>query len=268
MKIIIALIALLFMGSAVAMAQDTDHPPRGLGYVFVGGGTHSMGLTTGFGGERYVIKGLGLGAELGAAGVIGDSNKLIGVGSADASYHFFPKKIRGNAAPFLTGGYSNFFGHNTHTGTGFWGHKPLMTQGFNLGGGVDLFAKKHLGVRFEVRYYGHGGRILNYTFPNLDQFSFVAFRIGLTFRSDVGRSESTRDRPATDWNNVERRQLDLAGVRRVGRRSRSCDANCGMALGLSRSPAPIAGQQPHPVPAQGTSLQESRNSQTLCILRS
>jgi hypothetical protein len=179
----IALIVLLFTGSAFAMAQETDHSPRGLGYVFAGGGTHGMGLTTGFGGEGYIYRGLGLGAELGAAGGFSDSlNKLIGLGSADASYHFFPKQMRRNVAPFVTGGYSNFFGHNTHVGTGFWGHKPLMTQGFNLGGGVDVFAMKHLGVRFEVRYFGHGGRILNYTFPNVDQFSFVAFRIGVTFR--------------------------------------------------------------------------------------
>ena len=183
MKRIIALIVSLFMGSAFAMAQDTDHAPRGQGYVFAGGGTHSMGLTTGFGGEGYIYKGLGLGAELGTAGGFGDYlDKLIGVGSADVSYHYFPKKIRGNAAPFLTGGYSNFFGHNIHEGTGFWGHKPLMTQGFNFGGGVDVFAMKHLGVRLDLRYYGHGGRILNYTFPDVNQFSFVAFRVGLTIR--------------------------------------------------------------------------------------
>jgi hypothetical protein len=182
MKTVIALIVSLFMGSAFAMAQDTDHPPRGLGYVFAGGGTR-LGLTTGFGGEGYIYKGLGLGAELGAAGVLADSNKLTGVGSADASYHFFHRKIRGNASPFVAGGYTSFFGHNVDMGgTSFGHHKPLLTQGFNLGGGVDLFPKKHFGVRFDVRYYGHGGRILNYTFPDVQQFSFVAFRVGLTIR--------------------------------------------------------------------------------------
>jgi len=143
-----------------------------------------MGLTTGFGGEGYIYKGLGLGAEIGGVGVadVNDPNKGTGVGSADVSYHLFPKKIRGHAAPFVTGGFTTFFGHNTHTGTGFFGHKPLMTEGFNIGGGVDVFASKHVGVRFDVRYHGHGGRILNYIFPDLDQFSFVAFRIGATFR--------------------------------------------------------------------------------------
>lgn len=51
-----------------------------------------------------------------------------------------------------------------------------------LGGGVDLLARKHFGLRFDVRYYDHGGRILRYIYPKIEQFSFVAFRIGLTFR--------------------------------------------------------------------------------------
>ena len=186
MKKSIALIALLIIGSAFTMAQDTDHPPRGLGYVFAGGGTHSMGITTGFGGEGFISKGVGVGAEIGEAGLTttdnyGQSN-MTGIGSANASYHFFRKNGL-QASPFATGGYTLFFGHNVDKGgTSFGDHKPLMTQGFNLGGGVDLFSKKHLGVRFEVRYYGHGGRILRFKYPDLDQFSFVAFRVGLTFR--------------------------------------------------------------------------------------
>jgi len=164
-----------------ASAQDADRPPRGQGYAYFGAGTHSMRPTAGFGGEVYVVKGLGLGAEVGAAGWTttdnwGDSN-ITGVGSADVSYHFFPKKIRGNAAPFVAGGYTLFFGHNVVERG-----KDLTTNGFNVGGGVDVYATKHVGVRLDVRYYGHGGRILRFTYPDLDQFSFVAFRIGLTFR--------------------------------------------------------------------------------------
>jgi opacity protein-like surface antigen len=184
MKKLIANMAWLFLIPMLASAQKADHPPRWQGYGFVGAGTHGMTPTAGFGGEVYVTKGLGIGAEVGAAALTTQrvTAKTTGVGSADLSYHFFPKKIRGNGAPFVAGGYTVFFGHNTHTGTGLWGHKPLMTQGFNVGGGVDLFASKHVGVRFDVRYHGHGGNILNYTYPNLDQFSFVAFRIGVTFR--------------------------------------------------------------------------------------
>lgn len=182
MKTFIFITALLILVPPLAWSQEASHPPHGQGYGIVGAGSHQMGLNAGFGAEGYIYKGLGMGLEAGGVGLTGDDNKMTGVASADTSYHFFPKKIRGNAAPFVSGGYTAFFGHNTHTGTGFGGHKPLMTQGFNIGAGVDVFASKHTGVRFDVRYYGHGGRILNYIFPDVDQFSFVAFRIGLTFR--------------------------------------------------------------------------------------
>ena len=174
-------VALLLVLPALVLGQDTDHRPRGLGYAFIGGGTHSMGLTTGLGGEYVDKSGLGLGAEVAVAGLTttnkeGGSN-MMGVGSADVSYHFLPKNIRSHASPFVAGGYTLFFGHNASL-VG----KDVTTNGFNVGGGVDFFGAKHLGVRFDVRYHGHGGRILKFTYLNLDEFSFVAFRIGLTFR--------------------------------------------------------------------------------------
>ena len=61
------------------------------------------------------------------------------------------------------------------------GH-AVGTNGFNLGGGADLLSTKHPGLRFDVRYYGHGGRILKNAYPDVAEFSFVAFRVGLTFR--------------------------------------------------------------------------------------
>lgn len=184
MNKLIRIAAFVILAPAWVPAQDADPPPRGQGYGFVGAGTRGMTPTVGFGGELYVAKGFGVGAEIGGTALTFPDygNRTTGVGSADLSYHLFPKKILGNAAPFVAGGYTVFFGHNTHTGTGLWGHKPLATSGFNVGGGVDVFATKHVGLRFDVRYYGHGGRILNYIFPNLDQLSFVAFRIGVTFR--------------------------------------------------------------------------------------
>ena len=102
MRRIIAKAALLLMLPALATAQNTDHRSRGLAYVFVGAGTHQMGLTAGFGGEGYVYKGLAMGLEVGTAGVGTSTNgnpNWIGLGSADASYHFFPKKLPGRAAP-------------------------------------------------------------------------------------------------------------------------------------------------------------------------
>jgi len=161
------------------LAQDTDHPPHGLGYVFAGPATHGMGITTGFGGEGYFYKGLGAGAELATAGFTTSANgnpNWIGMGSANLSYHFFPKKVRGNVAPFVTGGYTLFFGQDTDNYTGSIAH------GLNIGGGVDYFASKHVGIRFDVRYYAHGDHILWASFPNVTQLSFAAFRIGFTFK--------------------------------------------------------------------------------------
>jgi len=183
MKKLIAITALLFMVPMLASAQGELHPYRGQGYLFVGEGTHQMGLTAGFGGEGYFYKGLGAGAELEATGMGGTTNvnsSLIGVGSADLSYHFFPKKNHLYPSPFVAGGYSILFGHDN------WIQPPLVTarhyaSGFNVGVGLDYFATRHLGMRFDVRYYGHGG-ILWASFPNLAQFSFTVFRIAFTFR--------------------------------------------------------------------------------------
>src|SRR2546426_8621032 len=97
------------MVSALASAQNADYQPRGVGYVFAGGGTHSMGLTAGFGGGAYIAQGLGLGAEVAAGGLTTTDNygqsKMTGLGGAVVFYHFFSKKIHGNASPFLAGGF-------------------------------------------------------------------------------------------------------------------------------------------------------------------
>jgi hypothetical protein len=188
MKAIITALVLLLSGAALASAQNTDeqstgHQPKGLGYVFVGEATHGMGFTGGFGGELSSSSGLGMGLEVGAAGITrkGDayySSYTTGVASADVLYHYFPRKTKSpTASPFIAGGYTMLFGHNSDPMG-----KNVKTNGFNIGGGVDLFAAKHAGVRFDVRYYGHGGRILKNAYPDLAEFSFVAFRIGLTFR--------------------------------------------------------------------------------------
>jgi len=95
-------------------------------------------------------------------------------------YHYFPRKQRATIAPFVAVGYYEFFGHNTHTEYG--GGGAYHTFGNNLGGGIDFLVTKQIGLRFDVRHYGHGGRILNWVYPNVQQFSFVAVRVAVTFR--------------------------------------------------------------------------------------
>jgi hypothetical protein len=178
MKKLMAIVAMLIMAPAIALAQNADQKSQGLGYVFAGAGTHQMGVNAEFGGEYIDKSGLGLGAELATTGWDTKTNgnpNWIGLGSADLSYHVFRKKIKGYA-PFVTGGYTIFYGQDTDTPGG------NHTNGYNVGGGIDLFASKHIGARFDVRYYGHGGRILWASFPKDAELSFVAFRIGVTFR--------------------------------------------------------------------------------------
>jgi hypothetical protein len=204
MKALIATVILLLVTAPFASAQNTAEPstghlPPGLGYVFVGDATHGMGLAGGFGGEFSSSYGLGVGLEVGAVGLTrkGDqyyNSYTTGLGSADVLYHYFPKKLRAyKVSPFAAGGYTILFGHTAERlDTAEFAHNvgPLYadptsdkrTNGFNIGGGVDLFARKHAGVRFDVRYYGHGGRILKNAYPDLAEFSFVAFRVGLTLR--------------------------------------------------------------------------------------
>jgi hypothetical protein len=185
MKALIALIALLLILPASLSAQSTDQKSQGLGYLFIGGGTHGMGETAGFGGEYLDKGGLGVGIEAGTGGWTKSDNgnpNWIGFGSFNCSYHFFSKKNRSHAVPFVEGGYTNFFGQDVFVQYPGPRSAGNFTNGYNLGGGIDLFASKHVGARFDVRCYGHGGRILWASFPQDAQFSFSAVRIGLTFR--------------------------------------------------------------------------------------
>jgi hypothetical protein len=182
----IMVVALLFISPALAPAQDTQFiQAHGAGYVFVGTTTHQLGTTAGFGGERYVYRGLGVGAEVATSGWDTSANgnpNWIGIGSADLSYHFFSKKHTDRPAPFITGGYSAFFGQDVFVHYPGPRSSSNVQNGSNVGGGVDILLSKHAGLRFDVRYNAHGGRILWASFPNLAELSFTAFRIGLTFR--------------------------------------------------------------------------------------
>jgi hypothetical protein len=188
MKTLIATLAFLLAAAVPVSAQSTDeqnkdHRPLCLGYAFVGDASHSMGLAAGMGGELSSSTGLGIGLEVGVTAFTrrGDqyyNSYTTGVSSADVLYHYYSKKTKlRDVSPFVAGGYTILFGHNSVPEG-----KDVKTNGFNIGGGVDLFATKHAGLRFDVRYYGHGGRILKNAYPDVAEFSFVAFRIGLTFR--------------------------------------------------------------------------------------
>jgi hypothetical protein len=197
MKKLIPAIALLLTGPALVRAQDADHAIQGqfyfftapivsntqyyvnpayIGVVFTPGEpvpanfntTAVGGNNTGFGAE--VVDGkAGVGIELGYAGPDWkfDGDGAIGVGSVNGSYHFFGNKSRRRLDPFVTGGFSLYFGQRT-----------TFQAGYNLGGGLNFWVFKHAALRSEVRYQGG----IN-TFDGFSQFThYAAFRFGMTFR--------------------------------------------------------------------------------------
>ncbi|MFB3922294.1 MAG: hypothetical protein ACE145_11270 [Terriglobia bacterium] len=167
--------AYVFIGPLVSNARY-EFNPKYYGVVFQPGEPPPAdlyirrprgGVNTGFGGELLVHKGLGVGVEFAYAGPdwrfgTGDA---VGVGSANASYHFVGKNDGRRVEPFVMGGYSLYFGDRTS-----------FESGFNLGGGVNVWMAKHIGLRLEIRDQDHINRFHS-------QFTrFVAFRIGVTFR--------------------------------------------------------------------------------------
>lgn len=153
----IALAFFAISGSASAQSPDRS---KGQGYVFfapavgnINRGYGDVNIHAGFGGEGFVYKGLGLGAEIGGVG----KSYVIGLGSANFSYHLFPRTKDRNLEPFVTAGYSMFFRAGTF-------------HGYNAGGGINVWLNKALAMRFEIRnQHSH-------------YYEAVSFRIGLTFR--------------------------------------------------------------------------------------
>jgi len=173
MKELIAIAALFLVVPAWASAGNADKPVEGQVYLFVGpiattyvGPAPNWGqhINTGLGGEVLFYKGLGVAAEAGYARS-GSTYQSVGIGSIDLSYHFINKKHHNQIEPFAIGGTSVYFGNGGYA------------TGFNLGGGVNVWAARHLAVRFEIRDHAH---IDPSEFPG--RSGFVAFRFGVTVR--------------------------------------------------------------------------------------
>jgi len=188
MKNLIGTAVLLLVLPATVRASDAEDLVQGQFYLFIAPivsntqyntvykspgllttTTSVGGNNTGFGGEVLIHKGVGVGIELGYAGdwSFSGTGSALGVGSADVTYHFLGNKSRSKIEPFLTGGYSLYYGERTTT-----------QSGFNLGGGVNLWLIKHVAPRLEIRYQGGINGFHGYS-----QFNeFIAFRFGVTFR--------------------------------------------------------------------------------------
>src|SRR5262245_37805364 len=134
------------------------------GYVFgapggvTGPGKTRATLQAGAGFEAALPKGFGAGVEAGVLSpFVSWGDETLGFFSANGFYHF--RRDR-QVDPFVTAGYTTFFRS---------GHLNL----FNFGGGVNLWATRHIGGRIELRDQ------INSTYETLHYWNF---RLGLTFR--------------------------------------------------------------------------------------
>jgi len=168
---LIAIAALLLVAPALVLAQDTDHRYRGQGYLFFAWGTgtpsyvHPLILHVGGGGEGFLYKGLGFGAEAGYANW-GARFAKAAIASGDFSYHFRRHARRGGVDPFALIGAS--FVGPTQAGGG------RGSPAGNIGGGANLWLKEHAALRIEFRDV-IGAQY--WAFSN-----YVSWRVGVTFR--------------------------------------------------------------------------------------
>jgi|SRR5262245_8320233 len=166
MKTLISTALLLIALSLPALAQ-TSNSSRGQGYLFVAPGvvmgnsrlSSGASFHIGGGGEGFVYKGLGVGAEIGAVGQLPDfSNYYFGLGSVNLSYHFPPSATEPKLEPFVSLGYTLFF-------------RAGLTHGGHAGFGVNRWLNKNVALRFEIRDDVEGGH-----------GHLLGFRIGVTLR--------------------------------------------------------------------------------------
>jgi hypothetical protein len=170
MKRLIVAAALLLIVPAMASAQNANPPYRGQGYFFFGLGTwtpsyvHPVIKQVGFGGEGFLYKGLGVGAE--ASYASWRTHSTAWIGSGDFSYHFRRNAARLQVDPFVLGGVSIVGPTEVGGGRG--------SPAGNFGGGANLWLAQHAALRFDFRDVV-GASFWGYS-------HVIAFRIGMTFR--------------------------------------------------------------------------------------
>lgn len=167
----VASIAPVIIAVSISASAQEPNQSKGQGYFFCAAGvthgepfgTAATGGTVHFGGgvEGFVYKRLGVGVEIGVLGPWSEFNRVIGVASANLSYHFLPSPAERQLEPFVTGGYTLFF----RSGTG---------NGVNVGAGVNMWLNRKVAIRFEVRDNASG------SFNSA--IHLLGFRIGVTSR--------------------------------------------------------------------------------------
>jgi len=162
MERISILTVLLLLFSGEVRAQQPPAAPAGQGYFFWGPGAVNSETATqhfGGGGEVFLHKGLGIGAEVGYLSPLQAAQDGIGLFSVNGLYEFgrtTPSKLH----PFVTGGYSLAF-------------RGGATNAVNFGGGFNYWFSRRAGLRLEFR---------DHFAPEYSDVHFWCARIGLNLR--------------------------------------------------------------------------------------
>jgi hypothetical protein len=133
---------LLALAPMAAPAADSEEPYRDDGSLFYGPGRAPGGGSLqqiGVGGEGFLYRGLGVGADIGYQFPSEGFSYGIGLLSVNGSYHL-NRTRHAKLSPFVTGGYTLAFRG---------GHANLA----NFGGGVTWWMADHAGLRLEFRDY-------------------------------------------------------------------------------------------------------------------
>lgn len=125
---------------ALAAARSADAQALGYGIAGPAGfsgffGSSSSGVHAAAGGEVLAGGFIGGGAEI---GLLGNSGSVLAVFSANGVVHVVSSRAK-RPSPFVTGGYTRM-----SSGEGSF-------KAWNVGVGVDLWPKDHVGVRVEFR---------------------------------------------------------------------------------------------------------------------
>jgi len=162
----IASVACVFLIFSVSALAQEPNSSRGQGYFLFSTGGGNVGAAPDIhmaaGGEAFVYRGFGVGVEVGPVSPLKTSpdgffEDVVGLGSANLSYHFLPSTIDRKFEPFVTAGYSLFFRAGTFSG-------------YNVGGGTNVWLGKNTALRL-------AGRV--HSTPN---YHFAGFEVGVTFR--------------------------------------------------------------------------------------
>ena len=138
---------LIVLGVASLATAQTADAPRVEGNVTVApfawpswGGRATVVAA---GAEIFLVEGLSAGGEVGpviARIPTPGYYYVLGLGSANLSYHFLRSTPTERIKPFLTGGYSTTF-------------RAGIQSGANVGGGIDVVLKPRVSLRLEFREY-------------------------------------------------------------------------------------------------------------------